>query len=378
MGKRKRTVLLTPVIESRTLELAEPDAPGGLLFRKRILPLKAINYPEKDGRRRVVFDREFHRHIIDAFQQKAVELPTLQLAGPNNEHNMDPARTAGEVVELSEERPDDVDGPGLYATLRARNERHAQLLKEMPRLGVSAQVIENREGVDGRKFRAALRHVLVTADPRVVGLGPWRSVSLSSDDDGPVIDLSDAEYEEMDPMPDIPTADGILSLSDDEIAEALEAAAGELGEGDDPDDETNETSLSAPTGRGRGGELVLDLAARLEASETTTTGLMARLAASDWKAERLSLSNAGVPKADLDTAEKVLAYPGETVVSLSNEDGRQFGEDARKVIRDLLELRKGTIDLSSPRGSAEPEPLELSNADGDDAFQAAWEQHSGF
>lgn len=193
-----------------------------------------------------------------------------------------------------------------------------------------------------------------------------------------MIDLSDAEYEEMDPMPDIPTADGILSLSDDEIAEALEAAAGELGEGDDPDDETNETSLSATTGRGRGGELVLDLAARLEASETTTTGLMARLAASDWKAERLSLSNAGVPKADLDTAEKVLAYPGETVVSLSNEDGRQFGEDARKVIRDLLELRKGTIDLSSPRGSAEPEPLELSNADGDDAFLDAWEKRSGF
>jgi hypothetical protein len=77
-------------------------------------------------------------------------------------------------------------------------------------------------------------------------------------------------------------------------------------------------------------------------------------------------------------AEKVLAYPGETVVSLSNEDGRQFGEDARKVIRDLLELRKGTIDLSSPRGSAEPEPLELSNADGDDAFLDAWEKHSGF
>jgi hypothetical protein len=374
MGKRKRTVLLTPVIESRTLELAEPDAPGGLLFRKRILPLKAINYPEKDGRRRVVFDREFHRHIIDAFQQKAVELPTLQLAGPNNEHNMDPARTAGEVVELSEERPDDVDGPGLYATLRARNAEHATLLHEMPRLGVSAQVIENREGVDGRKFRAALRHVLVTADPRVVGLGPWRSVSLSSDDDGPVIDLSDAEYEEMDPMPDIPTADGILSLSDDEIAEALEAAAGEL-EGDDPDDDDT-TSLSAPTGRG--GELVLDLAARLEASETTTTGLMARLAASDWKGERLELSNAGVPKRDLDVAERVLAYPGESVVSLSNEDGRQFGEDARKVIRELLELRKGTIDLSAPGGSAEPEPLELSNADGDDAFLDAWEKRSGF
>jgi hypothetical protein len=42
-----------------------------------------------------------------------------------------------------EERPDDVDGPGLYATLRARNAEHAKLLHEMPRLGVSAQVIEN-------------------------------------------------------------------------------------------------------------------------------------------------------------------------------------------------------------------------------------------
>lgn len=389
MGKKNRTVLLTPVIETGTVELSSSDAPGGLVFRKKILPLGTITYPDPDaptGSRKVTFDRAYHRTVIDAFKAHAIEAPTVQLADENNAHNMDLKRTAGTVEDVTTEQPGDVDGPGLYATIRARNEEHAALLHEMPRLGVSAQIKENIRRVDGQRFRAALRHVLVTADPRVVGLGPWRAVSLSStEDDGPVIDLSDAEYEEMEPVAKIDTNDGTLSLSDDDIEAALEEAANALGDPDEDEDGDEGAGLTDDHAQGstslstvdRGA--YLNLAERLEARDIEVEGVKARLAAADWKAERLELSNAGVPKPLLDEAEKVLKHPGETVVSLSDEDGRGFGVDARRVIRSMLDVAKGAIDLSDVIPGSDHEPdLNLSNSDADEAFLNRWAAQAGF
>jgi hypothetical protein len=372
MGKGKRSdVLLTPVVDTAaTLDLAAD--PAGLTFRKKILPLGTIEYPDPEspgGTRRVTFDRAYHDTLIDAYGKRAVECPTVQLAGPNNQHNMDLGLTAGEVTGLSRERPGDADGPGLYADIRARNEKHARLLHEMPRLGVSAQIKEKFGRVDGSKFRAALRHILVTADPRVVGLGPWRAVSLSTNDgDGPVIDLSDGDYEEIH-MPDVPTGDGVLSLSDDELEAALAEAAAEMDDLE-PDDTGGDT-VSVSGGGGSGGTAtqlsdvtgtLRSFAAGLGERDVTIRGMQAQLAGSNWKAERLELSNAGVPKYLLDEAEKVLKYPGESVVSLADEDGREFTADARGTIRRMLELCRGVIDLAEPAGSGAGD-LDLSDED---------------
>lgn len=374
-NKKPRAVLLTPVVTTSTVDLADTGETSGLLFRKKILPEGTISYPDPDspaGRRKVTFDRAYHTTLINAFRDKAVECPTVQLADERNGHNMDLLRTAGAVQDLDLARPDDVDGPGLYAVIKARNEEHARLLREMPGLGVSAQIKERVERVDGKKFPAALRHVLVTADPRVVGMGPWRPVSLSADD-GPVIDLSDDQYDE-----EMGSHMGELQLSDDEIEAAL-AAAADLGdpEADDEHNEKDEHDVDLSDSR----STVLDLAARLEDSTVTLTGVQAKLAAADWKGERLSLSNAGVPKVLLDAAEKVLKFPGENVLSLSDEDGRQHGVDARSVIREMLEAARGIVDLSDkmPGSSAEP-PIDLSEADqaNEKAFLDSWASRSGF
>lgn len=364
MGKGKRSdVLLTPVVDTAaTLDLAAD--PAGLTFRKKILPLGTIEYPDPESpnqTRRVTFDRAYHDTLIDAYTKRAIECPTVQLADGGNRHNMDLERTAGEVTGLSRERPGDVDGPGLYADIRARNEKHARLLHEMPRLGVSAQIKEKFGRVDGSKFKAALRHILVTADPRVVGLGPWRAVSLSTNDgDGPVIDLSDGDYEEIH-MPDVPTGDGVLSLSDDELEAALAEAAAEMDDLE-PDDDTGEGDSSSGPQLSDATGTLRSLAAGLDERDGTIRGIQAQLAASNWRAERLELSNAGVPKFMLDEAEKVLKYPGESVVSLADEDGREFTADARGTIRRMLELSKGVIDLSEPAGSGAGD-LDLSDED---------------
>jgi hypothetical protein len=376
----RRPLILTPLLQSATVDLSDTGG-SGLLFRKKILPEGTISYPDPDapgGRRRVSFDRAYHGRLISAFQSRAVECPTVQLADERNGHNMDIKRTAGVVQELDLARPEDVDGPGLYAVIRARDEEHARLLRDLPELGVSAQIKERVDRVDGQKFPAALRHVLVTADPRVVGMGPWRPVSLSSDDDGPVIDLSDADYEETNMTApngstggSFTTNDGEINLSDEEIEAALDAAAA-----------AGDLQLSATHDDGADDDrgLVLDLAARLEERDGAVAGIQARLAASDWKADRLELSNAGVPKVLLDEAEKVLKYPGENVLSLSDEDGRNVAVDARAVIRKLLDLTKGTIDLSDeiPGSGHEPE-LNLSDTpESEKAFLDAWAGRAGF
>lgn len=385
MTRRKRAVLLTPVVETGTQIDLSAD-PAGLTFRKKILPLGTISYPDPDapgGTRKVTFDRGYHDTLIQAFRDHAIETPTMQLADERNAHNMDLLRTAGEVTDLSHEQAGDEDGPGLYATVRARNEDHAKLLHEIPRLGVSAQIKERFGRVDGRKFRAALRHILVTADPRVVGLGPWRAVSLSSADDGPVIDLTDGDYEEMEmPRRRIQTSDGTLALSDEDIEQALADAAAEVNdadddsyEGDDTDDDAGAGTTRLEFSGGSGG--TFSLAADYAEQRTEIAGMQAQLADAKWQKERLDLSNAGVPKPWLDEAEKVLRFPGETIVSLSDEDGREFTTDARTVIRSMLELAKGTIDLSDdvPGNGVEPILTDLSNDD--DAFVAAWEKSSG-
>lgn len=382
LKRDKRTVLLTPLTATETTVDLSAD-PGGLTFRKKILPVGTISYPDPGapgGQRKLSFDRSYHDELIRNFKAGAIECPTVQLADERNSHNMDLTRTAGEVTDLSPERPGDQDGPGLYATIRARNEDHARLLHEMPRLGVSAQIKERFGRVDGQKFRAALRHILVTADPRVVGLGPWRAVSLStSDDDGPVIDLSSGDYEEMEMgNQGIPTDDGVLSLSDDEIEAALEEAADALEVLDyapDHDDDggyaDGGVQLSEVSGTLR------SFASGLEERDVTIRGMQARLADSDWRAERLELSNAGVPKPLLDEAEKVLRYPGESVVSLADEDGREFTHDARTTIRRMLELARGTIDLSDVPGSAGDPTVDLAAGDDIDQLVVLAERQSG-
>lgn len=390
---KPRTTSLLPEYVSQTVELADGD---GLTFRKKILPYATIIYPKtkRHPGGPVTFDRAYHQDVIDSFAAHAYDNPTLQLATETNAHNMLPERAAGDVLALSHEQPDDVDGPGLYATIKAHSPEHAEMLRRNPKLGVSPEIVEGLKRVDGFKARRALRHVLATLAPRVAGLGQWRAVSLSDDEDdnGQLIDLSEAEYEETDMGS---KNKGVtLELSDDDLEAALAEAASEFGYEDvDPDDDPNadpDADLTAKTKTKEPAmslsetdtrQQVLSLAAEHEEIVLQLAEQRAELAGSKWATERQKLSLAGVPKSMLDEAGKVLGTADAAVLSLSSldDDGDLTSEDvdAKQVIRNLLEHAKGVVELSDEIPGIAVEPGAPSEDANIKAGMDAWDARSG-
>jgi len=400
-----RRTYLTPLQTGRTVSLS--NGSNGLpVFRKRILPLGEIRHPETGER--VRFDRAYHQSLIDSFNRGATEQMPLQLANDRNQHNMNPELTRAVALRLSHQQAGDTDGPGLYADFQPISRKAAKLLQRNPGLGVSCQITEDRQRVDGKRFPRVLRHVLATLDPRVVGLGAWRSVSLSDDTAGEVIDLTASKVRELSVGKGAGKGKGAaLELSDAEaeaaVAEVLagmslaEPDADEKGmkrskkgkkalKGLKPGNAARMAQLRGMRGKGKGGkksktatslsdvsEATLDLAAELDESRRETAGIRAELAASRWKTERRELARVGVPKPLLDLAEPVLISADAPVLSLSNEDGDPEEVDVAQLVRDML-AAVPRLDLSDPAGEAE-EP------DGDGGGESwadkAWEQRSG-
>ena len=59
----------------------------------------------------------------------------------------------------------------------AASDEGAKVLRENPKLGVSARIVESYQRADGRHFTAALQHVLGTLDPRIPACArgkPWK------------------------------------------------------------------------------------------------------------------------------------------------------------------------------------------------------------
>lgn len=387
----RRQTFITPVQHGRTVALSNGD--NGLpVFRKRVLPLGRIKHP--DTGEWVTFDHAYHQSLIDAFNAGAAEQMPLQLANDRNQHNMSPELTRAIALRLSHQQAGDSDGPGLYADFQPTSRKAAKLLQQNPGLGVSCQIVEGRERVDGKRFPRVLRHVLATLDPRVVGLGRWRPVSLSDDVVGDLVDLTGAKIKEI-PVAKSGSKSGALELSEEEaeaiVDSVLQEAEAALNLSNlAPGNAERMAQLRAMAGKGKkkgkkakGGKkgkpiglsnddgTGLNLAVELDATQQELAAVQADLAKSRWEREKATTFR-GVPKALLDLAEPVLASASPAVLSLSNSDGDPEEVDAAEVIRDILSVVP-RLDLSEAEGtSVEP------GADAEvEALDKEWDELSG-
>lgn len=158
----KKRVLLTPI------DLSAVVTKTAGVFEKQILPLGSINYKG----RKITFDRKYLTDLAESFREGAYDQVPLVYATPENAHNLDPKNFGGEIVGFK------VHNDGLYARIKA-DAQTRKVLARNPRLGVSARIVEGLEKSDGRTFDRAIQHVLLTMDPRVTGMKPWRTVDLS-------------------------------------------------------------------------------------------------------------------------------------------------------------------------------------------------------
>lgn len=172
------------------MDLAPATQAGRHVFRKQILKKGVINYRGQ----KVKFDDDFLKDVVRSFKRGAYDQVPFVFADPENRHNMDPERFRGEVKGL-EMTPD-----GLDMIVEA-TEDGAKVIKNNPRLGVSARIVQGLEKSDGRVYRRAIQHVLATMDPRLTGMRSWEAVDLSDDDDDEeVIDLTAATVKEGKPV----------------------------------------------------------------------------------------------------------------------------------------------------------------------------------
>lgn len=216
---------------------------GAGLFRKQILKFETINYidPRTGKRQTLTFDPQYGQKLIEAFRAGAYPQVPFQLADGDNRHNNDPRNTSGEVVAVELSR----DGSGVDGILRLWGPG-AEVVKNNPKLGVSARLLENTTMTDGRTWPVAMQHVLGTVDPQMRDMRPWEkvnSIDLSNGTVSKILDLSIATYERSAPMPEQDEGKGsgtvTLELSPDRAArltqlldedEALSALAEQLGD----------------------------------------------------------------------------------------------------------------------------------------------------
>lgn len=387
------TILLAPTTTAAATPL------GGRTFRKQVLKAGSLDYRQPDGTtRKLTFDDGYFADLSRAFREKAYDAVKAVVATDQNAHTMDPERLRGDVVDLVPSE----DGSGLDAIMTL-SESTAALVREHPDLGVSARIVEGLQRGDGKSWPRAIQHVLLTTDPRVTGLAPWREVSLSVDDTGhDVIDLST----------ETPEREGAMALSDEEmegLAQRVAALMGGEGGGstgpaagaaggddlfdvddeelelflegldEDEDDGEGESYADADlVGAGAGGTAdlstgpdphVVELANQNAVLTEQMGSMQAELSAARWERERDQLLTQGVPPHLLDLAAPVLEAEHQgAVIDLSNRATGQTISPAA-VIRELLRNAAGYVDLSAPQGHNAPAAETSETA----ALHAQWE-----
>lgn len=394
------TTILTP------FDFSEPVKAGRRRFWKQILPVTDINY---DGQK-VSFDREFHKDLELSFKDGAFDQVPLVFADAENRHNEDPRNFAGELLAV-ENRGNDGTW-GLVETDRAG----AKAIARNPKLGVSARIVQGVQKADGRTFKRAIRHVLLTMNPRVSGMEPWQAVDLSDEEttDTEVVDLTAEIYKEESDMGKKPikrTADGKIDLSaltDEQFSHLLDlAATAEVEEDEEVDedeeidpDEVEDTTTTPPKAKKKKSKVkttkvveresendddeeedeeeddedvdLSDAVART-ATHATVRTMQIDLAEQRWQGTRSDYLRAGVPPFLLDLAEPVLKQPEAVTLDLSDSET----VDASATIRKMLDGVKGLIDLGPEVGHM----VDLSDVhkenDPDAAFLDAWDEQYG-
>ena len=176
-------LVLTPFTAAEAVEL------GNRLWRKRLLPVGEIDYKG----RTLKFTRGYLGQVVKAFQDRAYDQVPFQLADAQNTHTNDPERTRGEIAEMVVRDTTACTWNGLWIRLKP-TDNGDKVLRENPNLGVSARIVEGYERADGKKFPAAIQHVLGTLDPRIPGLGPWQAIEAASPVPDTVLDLSASTF----------------------------------------------------------------------------------------------------------------------------------------------------------------------------------------
>lgn len=342
----------TPFVDSA-------GAPHGRLWRKEILRKGPIAY--RGGT--VDLNDELVGQIRAAFDEGALNQTPVQLADAQNTHTLDPERFRGDVVAL-EETPE-----SLFALLSLSPEGD-KAVRDNPRLGVSARIVQDHTRHDGKHFKAALEHVLMTLNPVLTGLKPWQEVTLANPD-LPVVDLTSATYSQQGAPMDGPTltappaADADEDLTEEEW-EALMRSAAEYVEPDPaPEVATppGPTSLALATGA---------TAAAIELANSQVVAANARIAALEaenrrvaWEHERDAYVAAGTPPILVELAASVLNAP---------LDLAHGSPDYAGAVRKMLDATKGLIDFGVIGSSDQPTETDAAAAIAD-AFIS---QYGGF
>jgi len=361
-------ILLTPKDEGDAVELSRT------LFRKKILPKGTIDYKG----RKIVFDDAYLTDLATAYKDGAYDQVPYMLADASNAHTMDPERYRGEIkgVEVAED--------GLWGTFELSAEA-AELVRQNPKLGVSARIVEGYARSDGKVYPRAMQHVLGTLDPRIPGLGAWQEVALSGyDSQDEVLDLTAAEFEGDENVAKNDEGDLIDGLTREEYEQLLASldleddTEGDETE-DDDEDEGTETVEKVPAGVGAGASLSNSGGTAIELANTEIATLKAKMAADRFDADKREYVRRGVPPALVELARPVLEAPDGFVLDFSN-GVEEKKVDAANVVRQLLDSAVGYLDLAKEKGHALDFSAETGDAKQDDEDAAAlklWAKMSG-
>ncbi len=367
---------------------------GGRVFWKQILPRKQINYTKDGKTRRLDFSDAYLKGLVLAHNDGAIGQTPFTLADADNKHTMDPERVRGQVdrVVTFDDVPEEIkaqftgesadDLAGLWGRIEFPTDEAALSVVNNGALPVSARIREDVENkVTGKKYPAAIVHVLGTTDPVITGMAPWaETADLSEYASDDVIDLSTESYSEETMGQQTTTLDFSTMTDEDAVAEIdkltdEDVLSGKVSEADieamsdaavdhfvekfehlqeEPPvppvvtppatpPATEETTLSTET------QSQIDLAvASAQQANDRARAAEARVAAAEWKAERTKYESEGVPPHILDLAEPVLGRAHDLVIDLSESGEDDI--DASAIIRKLVDFTKGTIDLSREEG----------------------------
>jgi hypothetical protein len=356
--------LLSPV----TTRKGEIDL-AGKRFTKQVLPLTEINY----GGKKKVFDLAFCQKVEQAFKDGAFPYVPVKLAAADNAHTNDVLRTGGRVVSLSASETD-----GLVATLELNDDGVKAVTDSDGHLPVSVKIFEQlvRDDGDGAKFDAALAHVLLTDDPYVRGMTPWKeldAVALSENRAGSVtetIDLS-AEHFGDDSEESMTKTKVELELTASQRTALLELVAehedlkdldlepGDVEDDSDEEDEVDdEEDDEKPVGGvklSRQSTRAIELArAEAQAATAQVTELSRQLAQAAVDREVADLERTGLAPAILKLARPALEQP--QVIELSRGgkvEKTDSGTIMRNVLKEIVELARtghDVIDLERMSG----------------------------
>jgi hypothetical protein len=392
---------------------------GGKSFWKQILPESDIHYTTPLGKRATMsFDRQYLTDLAESFKSKFLDSTQFVLADADNKHTMLPERVRAEVTEmcLADQLPANVqnDGKGLWAKIKFPTKEAAQLVRDNPKLGVSARIRENIPTASGSVVPRGIIHVLGTLHPQVSGMSPWQPIDLSDSNDE-LIDLSNESFEKegkvakkaakQTPIKDRKlssfTEAEIKAFTEEELDTFLstftpedetdsdsnvddDAADTDTDDDDDADnsdddsdDDSNDDGNDSTSQQLAGAALStkqknnIDLSnAAIQSATARANEALRRMAEAEWKEFKSKKLAAGVPANLLDLAEPILNRADPMVIDLSADGGEDINVSEFAIA--LLDAAEGMVDLSNEEGHSGGYSGNGSEADPDEAALKAW------